>query len=92
MFIIFILYLVMPSSLPSPHTTYAVHFCRWMSLVTAAVLYNSFMIIVRETFDQLQNGVVPLWIVLDYASDLIYLTDVLVQFFTSKSSHIYFLL
>lgn len=51
-----------------------------------AVLYNYFLIIVRETFDQLNDNVLPLWLVLDYIADFIYLLDMFVQLFTSENS------
>ena len=54
-------------------------------MITVAVLYNYFFIIVRETFDKLNHNVLPLWIVLDYTSDIIYLVDMFVQLFTSES-------
>ena len=56
-------------------------------MITLAVLYNSFLIIVRETFDQLNDNILPLWIVLDYTADIIYIIDMFVQMFTSKIYH-----
>ena len=53
-------------------------------MITLAVLYNSFLIIVRETFDQLNDNILPLWIVLDYTADIIYIIDMFVQMFTSE--------
>lgn len=53
-------------------------------MITLAVLYNSFLIIVRETFDQLNDNILPLWIVLDYTADIIYIVDMFVQMFTSE--------
>ena len=57
---------------------------RWMSVVMVAVLYNSFLIIARETFVQLETLSITAWLLLDYAADTIYLIDMVVQFFTSK--------
>lgn len=50
-----------------------------------AILYNYFLIIVRETFDQLNDNVLPLWIFLDYTADIIYIVDMFVQMFTSET-------
>ena len=56
----------------------------WLLLVTLAVLYNIFLIIARETFEQLQEEYVPLWITLDYLCDLVYVGDMIIQFFTGR--------
>ena len=56
----------------------------WMAIITIAVLYNAFLIIVRETFDPLQDDYLPLWLTLDYTADIIYVLDMVVQFFTSE--------
>lgn len=56
----------------------------WLVVITVAVLYNAFLIIVRETFDPLQDDYLPLWLTLDYLADSIYIVDMVVQFFTSK--------
>ena len=50
-----------------------------------AVLYNYFLIIVRETFHQLNDAVLPLWLFLDYTADIVYLMDMFVQLFTSET-------
>ena len=51
-----------------------------------AILYNYFLIIVRETFDQLNDNILPLWIVLDYTADITYIIDMFVQMFTSEAT------
>lgn len=51
-----------------------------------AVLYNYFLIIVRETFDLLHDNILPLWLFLDYTADLIYILDMIVQLFTSEDT------
>lgn len=58
---------------------------RWLFVITMAILYNYFLIIVRETFDQLNDNVLPLWIFLDYTADIIYIVDMFVQMFTSET-------
>ena len=55
-------------------------------MISLSVLYNYFLIIVRETFDELNDMVLPLWLLLDYAADLVYGLDMLVQLFTSELS------
>ena len=57
---------------------------RWLVVITFAVLYNAFMIIVRETFDQLQSDNLTLWLVLDSVADIVYIADMVVQFRTSE--------
>ena len=56
----------------------------WLAVVTVAVLYNIFLIIARETFEQLQEDYLPLWITLDYLCDLVYVGDMVIQFFTGR--------
>lgn len=58
---------------------------RWLFVISMAILYNYFIIIVRETFDQLNDNVLPLWILLDYIADIIYIIDMFVQLFTSET-------
>ena len=60
------------------------YMCRWLFVITMAVLYNYFLIIVRETFYQLNDEVLPLWLLLDYVADIIYVLDMFVQLFTSE--------
>ncbi len=57
---------------------------RWLFVITLVVLYNLFLIIVRETFDQLQSDLLPMWLVLDYLADTVYVLDMVVQFRTSE--------
>lgn len=61
-----------------------IYLCSWLAVVTMAVLYNAIIIIVRETFDHFHDVLLPLWLLLDYIADGIYIMDMLVQFFTSK--------
>ena len=53
-------------------------------MISMAVLYNYFLIIVRETFDKLNDDVLPLWLFLDYTTDIIYVLDMFVHLFTSE--------
>ncbi len=57
---------------------------RWLFVITLVVLYNLFMIIVRETFDQLQSSLLPLWLTVDYLADAVYVLDMVAQFRTSE--------
>lgn len=65
------------------HPSGSLLFC-WLLVITVVVLYNLFMIIVRETFDQLQSSLLSLWLTLDYLADTVYLLDMVVQFRTSE--------
>lgn len=56
----------------------------WLALVTVAVLYNIFLIIARETFEQLQEDYLALWITLDYLCDVVYVGDMVIQFLTGR--------
>lgn len=56
----------------------------WLALVTLAVLYNISLIIARETFKQLQDKYLPLWLTLDYLCDLVYVGDMIIQFLTGR--------
>ena len=56
----------------------------WLFVVTIAVLYNIFLLIARETFDQLQDKYLPLWLTLDYLCDLVYVGDMAIQFLTGR--------
>ena len=56
----------------------------WLMLVTVAVLYNIFLIIARETFEQLQEDYLALWITLDYLCDVVYIGDMIIQFLTGR--------
>lgn len=59
-------------------------FSRWLLLVSCFVLYNCFMIIVRETYDQLNQAVFAFWVTLDYMSDVVYIIDMAMHYITSK--------
>ncbi|XP_031554711.1 cyclic nucleotide-gated olfactory channel-like isoform X2 [Actinia tenebrosa] len=49
----------------------------WLLVVTAAVLYNIWTIILRTAFSQLNKDLFIMWIVLDYTCDIIYVGDVI---------------
>ncbi len=53
--------------------------------MSLAVIYNAVLMIVRETFVQLNDVLLPLWLLFDYISDIIYFLDVIVHGTTSKS-------
>lgn len=55
-----------------------------MLIVSCFVLYNCFMVIVRETYDQLNEAVYGFWVTLDYMSDVVYLIDMGMHFITSE--------
>ncbi|GBL94974.1 Cyclic nucleotide-gated cation channel alpha-4 [Araneus ventricosus] len=54
----------------------------WLWMVTFCGLYNSWTLIAREAFPELQEAHVVLWDVLDWCSDVVYLLDIAVQFRT----------
>ena len=56
----------------------------WLCIVTIAVIYNYVMIVARSVFVQLQHDYSLLWIVLDYSTDAIYITDMVIKAKTSK--------
>ena len=56
----------------------------WLIVITICVLYNWIFIIARTAFVDLQSRSMSLWLVLDYASDLIYLVDMFIQLKTGK--------
>ncbi|XP_043548201.1 cyclic nucleotide-gated channel cone photoreceptor subunit alpha isoform X1 [Chiloscyllium plagiosum] len=55
---------------------------RWLSVIAVPVLYNWCMLVCRACFDELQIRNLTLWLVLDYLSDVIYVTDSAVRFRT----------
>ena len=53
-------------------------------MVSVCVVYNWVFIIARSAFEDLQNGLLVLWLVMDYISDGVYILDMLIQFKTGK--------
>ena len=64
---------------------------RWLAVVSLAVVFNTFVIILRTTFTDI-NGLLGLWMTLDYVADTIYLIDILIQFRTSTFVKCFFFL
>ncbi len=58
-----------------------------MGIVSLAVIYDVVMTIVRETYHQFNDVLFPLWLVLDYGADIVYLMDMGVQGTTSKLNY-----
>ncbi|XP_037091222.1 cyclic nucleotide-gated cation channel alpha-3-like [Pollicipes pollicipes] len=54
------------------------YFC-WLFLLTLCVLYNVWTLIVRQAFPELQRNVHRWWVACDVLSDLVYLSDIVVQ-------------
>uniref|UniRef100_UPI00358FDF0C cyclic nucleotide-gated channel cone photoreceptor subunit alpha-like n=1 Tax=Myxine glutinosa TaxID=7769 RepID=UPI00358FDF0C len=52
---------------------------RWLTVVTVPILYNWCMLICRSCFDELQTDNLPLWLILDYTSDIIFAVDIFVR-------------
>jgi cyclic nucleotide gated channel alpha 3 len=65
----------------------ALHY--WAGIMTVAVMYNIFAIIVRETFQQLQdeNWKLGLWIAVDVIADVMYVIDMIIQSRTKFLDH-----
>jgi len=63
-------------------------FFYWIALVAIAFVYNALGIFFRSAFDlhDKEKKLIPLWLVLDYVCDIIYLADIVaVQFHLSYS-------
>ncbi|XP_022652180.1 uncharacterized protein LOC111246593 isoform X4 [Varroa destructor] len=54
----------------------------WLWVLTICVLYNAWALILRQTFTEIQNISVHMWIAFDGFSDLVYLLDIAIQFRT----------
>ncbi|XP_009989812.1 PREDICTED: cyclic nucleotide-gated cation channel alpha-3 [Tauraco erythrolophus] len=54
----------------------------WLTIIAAPVFYNWCMLVCRACFDELQIDHIKLWLVLVYASDVIYVFDMFVRFRT----------
>ncbi|XP_029650925.1 cyclic nucleotide-gated olfactory channel-like [Octopus sinensis] len=63
----------------SPEGTFMMY---WLFMLTLAVLYNLWTCIAREAFQEIQLQHIALWTSLDVICDVIYLTDIVVQFRT----------
>ncbi|XP_057368745.1 cyclic nucleotide-gated cation channel subunit A-like [Daphnia carinata] len=59
-------------------TTQKGHY-RWLGIVSMAIMYNYIFIVGRTVFWDMQNMCPIAWLVLDYASDLIYVFDMAVH-------------
>ncbi|XP_032231130.2 cyclic nucleotide-gated cation channel alpha-3 isoform X3 [Nematostella vectensis] len=51
----------------------------WLLVVSLAVLYNCWAIILRTAFPQINDKITYIWLILDYSCDLIYIADILVS-------------
>ncbi|XP_054584083.1 cyclic nucleotide-gated cation channel alpha-3 [Eptesicus fuscus] len=52
---------------------------RWLTVIALPVFYNWCLLVCRACFDELQSEHLVLWLVLDYAADVLYGLDVLVR-------------
>ncbi|XP_076001833.1 cyclic nucleotide gated channel subunit alpha 1a [Genypterus blacodes] len=57
----------------------------WLFIITVPVMYNWTMIIARASFEELQHDYIVYWFLLDFASDLIYMADIL---FKSRTGYL----
>ncbi|XP_006870822.1 PREDICTED: cyclic nucleotide-gated cation channel alpha-3 isoform X1 [Chrysochloris asiatica] len=51
----------------------------WLTIIAMPIFYNWCMLVCRACFDELQSEHLMLWLVLDYAADVLYVLDVLVR-------------
>ena len=51
----------------------------WLLIVSIAVVYNSWALILRTSFPEIQERHAIIWIVIDYFCDVIYIADVFVS-------------
>ncbi len=58
----------------------------WTFIVALSVLYETFIIIARQTFEQLHRSdwTIAIWVTIDVIVDLVYLLDMIVQFRTGE--------
>lgn len=59
----------------------------WLAIVSLAVLYNFWLIIIRTAFRELQTDLPILWGILDYLTDIIYIVDIYISTRTGYLSH-----
>lgn len=51
----------------------------WLILLTICILYNLWIIIARQSFEELQIRMEKYWLTIDVISDLVYILDIVVQ-------------
>ncbi|KAK2495255.1 hypothetical protein MC885_006263 [Smutsia gigantea] len=52
---------------------------RWLFVIAMPVLYNWCLLVARACFSDLQKGYYIVWLVLDYFSDVVYITDIFLR-------------
>ncbi|XP_044091473.1 cyclic nucleotide-gated olfactory channel [Neovison vison] len=52
---------------------------RWLFVIAMPVLYNWCLLVARACFSDLQKGYYLVWLVLDYFSDVVYITDLFIR-------------
>ena len=59
----------------------------WTFIVALFVLYETFIIIARQTFEQLHGTKwgIAIWVTIDVIADLVFLIDIIIQFKTGES-------
>lgn len=60
----------------------------WLCLISFAIVYNLVIVIARAVFWELNNAVLPIWMSLDYFSDLIYALDMVIASRTGKKGYL----
>ncbi|XP_058884738.1 cyclic nucleotide-gated cation channel alpha-4 [Acipenser ruthenus] len=59
----------------------------WLKVMVFPVLYNWVIIIFRTCFMDMEYNYLPVWLTLDYLSDLLYVVDVIIKFNTGFLEH-----
>ncbi|KAA0185515.1 Cyclic-nucleotide-gated cation channel [Fasciolopsis buskii] len=72
-----------PCGLPFIFQPYSLSLLIWLTILSTAVLYNLWLPIARQAFDELQRMNYVLFLTLDIGADLVYLMDFIVQLGTT---------
>ncbi|TPP63388.1 Cyclic nucleotide-gated cation channel alpha-3 [Fasciola gigantica] len=72
-----------PCGLPFIFQPYSLSLLIWLTVLSIAVLYNLWLPIARQAFDEFQTTNQVLFLILDIGSDLVYLMDFFVQLGTT---------
>lgn len=59
----------------------------WLFVVTLAVWYNTWTVILRVTFDLNTSSLLPIWLTFDYICDFVYALDIFVRIRTGFIMH-----
>ncbi|KAM9319630.1 cyclic nucleotide-gated channel alpha-4 [Gastrophryne carolinensis] len=54
----------------------------WLNVMIFPITYNCVIIISRSCFTEMQHRYLPVWLSLDYLSDILYIMDIIASFYT----------